>query len=156
MLLCIIPGDLTTHPTNDQNLPLSKPLYVSHVGLTEPWKFTSLAWLRLIQMGIQRTHNQRVSSPPRVCLPVTLAILSRVKMTGQQSLQPRYSHMLWAAACLCFFVFFHSGEITIPSRQTNDPAVHLSWGDIAADNRTSPTAIWVYLKKSKSNQLGKA
>ena len=58
------------------------------------------------------------------------------------------------SACLCFFGFFHSGEITVPSTHTFDPAVHLSWGDVAVDNPMSPTAIRVHLKRSKCDQFG--
>ena len=56
--------------------------------------------------------------------------------------------MLWAAACLCFFGFFRSGELTFPSAQGFDPTIHLSWGDVAVDNPTNPTAIRVLLKRS--------
>jgi hypothetical protein len=63
--------------------------------------------------------------------------------------------MLWAAACLCFFGFFRSGELTVPSAQGFDPTIHLSWGDVAVDNPTNPTAIRVLLKRSKCDQFGK-
>ena len=125
------------------------------LGLPEPKEFSSLPRLRLVQMGIQRTHNQRVSSPPRIRLPVTPAILSQIKDYWSRKSSDPDMTMLWAAACLCFFGFFRSGEITVPSTRTFDPAVHLSWGDVAVDNPASPTAIRVYLKRSKCDQFGK-
>ena len=63
--------------------------------------------------------------------------------------------MLWAAAVLCFFGFFRSGEITVPSQNAFDPRKHLSWGDIAVDNQLQPTMLRVMLKHSKTDQLGK-
>ena len=63
--------------------------------------------------------------------------------------------MLWAAATLCFFGFFRSGEITIPTSNSYQPSIHLSWGDIAVDNHEAPTLVEVKLKRSKTDQLGK-
>ena len=63
--------------------------------------------------------------------------------------------MLWAAATLCFFGFFRSGEITVPSQAAFNLLQHLAWGDIAVDNRSCPTLLKVHLKRSKCNQLGK-
>ena len=60
--------------------------------------------------------------------------------------------MLWAAVVTCFFGFFRAGELTTPSLQGYDPAVHLSWGDVTVD---SPTVIRVFLKRSKCDQFGK-
>jgi len=51
--------------------------------------------------------------------------------------------MLWAAATMCIFGFFHSGEIIIPSIAAYDATVHLSWGDVAVDNPTSPKLLQV-------------
>ena len=62
--------------------------------------------------------------------------------------------MLWAAATVCFFGFFRSGEITAPSLTAFDPSVHLSWGDVAVDDRTHPTSLRVHLKRSKCDQFG--
>ena len=105
-------------------------------------------------MGIQRTHSQRASGTPRVRLPVTPSILSCIKYYWSAKSSNLNFIMLWAAACLCFFGFFRSGEITVPSTHTFNPAV-LSWGDVAVDNPTSPTAIQVCLKRSKCDQFGK-
>ena len=126
------------------------------LGLPEPREFSSLPRLRLVQMGIQRTHSQRATGTPRVRLPVTPSILSRIKDYWSAKSSDLNYIMLWAAACLCFFGFFRSGEITLPSTHTFDPAVHFSWGDVAVDNPTSPTAIRVHLKDRSVTSSAKA
>ena len=63
--------------------------------------------------------------------------------------------MLWVAATLCFFGFFRSGEITVPSQAAFNSSQHLAWGDIAVDNRSCPTLLKVHQKRSKCDQLGK-
>jgi len=63
--------------------------------------------------------------------------------------------MTWAAATLCFFGFFHSGEITVPPEKAFDSTKHLAWGDVAIDSTEDPQLLKVHLKKTKSNQLGK-
>ena len=57
--------------------------------------------------------------------------------------------MLWAAAYLCFFRFFRSGEVVVPSENTYDPEVHLSVGDVRADNTVKPLFLEVWIKASK-------
>ena len=42
--------------------------------------------------------------------------------------------MLWAACCTCYFGFFRSGEICVPSAKEYDPSAHLSISDIAVDS----------------------
>ena len=61
---------------------------------------------------------------------------------------------MWAAATVCFFGFFRSGEITVPSVAAFDTTVHLAWGDVAVDNPSKPTAICIKLKLYKCDQFG--
>jgi hypothetical protein len=63
--------------------------------------------------------------------------------------------MIWAASTVCFFGFFRAGEITVPTQTSFNPARHLSWGDVAVDNKVSPRVLRVVLKYSKTDQLGK-
>ena len=63
--------------------------------------------------------------------------------------------MLWAAAMLCFFGFFRSGEITVPSQTSFNASQHLAWGDINIDDRSLPKVLKIHLKKSKCDQLGR-
>ena len=63
--------------------------------------------------------------------------------------------MLWAAASLCFFGFFRSGDITVQSAGAFDPRVHLAWGDVSVDGNVPPSKIRVFLKRSKTDQFGR-
>ena len=157
-LLCYYASYLATQPLTPQTIKtyLSAIRYMQVIlGLPEPREFSSLPRLRLVQTGIQRTHSQRASSPPRIRLPVTPAILARIRdLWSTKSSDPDII-MLWAAASLCFFGVFRSGELTVPQARSFDPSVHLSWGDIAVDNPEKPTAIRVHLKRSKCDQIGK-
>ena len=56
--------------------------------------------------------------------------------------------MLWAASCVCFFVFFRVGEITVPTDNSYDASRHLNFQDLAVDNQLNP------FKYSKTDQLG--
>ena len=59
--------------------------------------------------------------------------------------------MLWAVSSLCFFGFFRADELTIPSENSYDPQIHLSYGDIAIDSPSNPTIMKVHLKESKTD-----
>ena len=125
------------------------------LGLPEPRAFSSLPRLRLVQSGIQRTHAQRSSSPAKIRLPITPAILRKIQEQWSVKSSDPDIVMLWAAAVLCFFGFFRAGEITVPSQNSFDSGRHLSWGDVAVDNPMHPTMLRVKLKCSKTDQLGK-
>ena len=124
------------------------------LGLPEPREFSSLPRLRLVQEGIRRTHTQRASGPQRIRLPITPAILEKLR-THWQAYQNFDHTMLWATAATCFFGFFRAGEITIPTAGSFVQEHHLAWGDVAADSEKRPSIIRVHLKKSKTDQIGK-
>ena len=63
--------------------------------------------------------------------------------------------MMWVAATLCFFGFFRSGEITVPTEKSFDHTKNLAWGDIAIDSTEDPQSLKVHLRRSKVDQLGK-
>lgn len=124
------------------------------LGLPEPKQFSSLPRLHLVQMGIKRNHSQHRPLSTKVRLPITPAILRRIKALWSTKATDHNKIMLWVAACLCFFGFFRAGEITIPTAKAFDPKIHLSWGDIAVDDITKPSVLQVSLKRSKCDQFG--
>ena len=84
-------------------------------------------------------------------LPITppiLRMLRKAWLTGDANYD---SVMLWAACSLCFFGFFRSGELTSPSENSFDPSVHLSFQDIAVDDKDNPTVLRVHLRASKTD-----
>ena len=53
---------------------------------------------------------------------------------------------------LCwFFGFLRSGEFTVPSNDTYDPSVHLSFHDIAVNSHSAPSLVRLRLKTSKTD-----
>ena len=104
---------------------------------------SSLPRLRLVQNGER-------ASPRR--LPITPPHLRRLRPPAGSA--PSYEErLLWAAAAVCFFGFFSTGEITASSASAFDPSLHLAWGDvsISGDNQ----ALRVFLKRSKTDQYGR-
>lgn len=52
------------------------------------------------------------------------------------------------------FGFFHAGEITTGVTSFN-PTTDLAWSDVTIDNSASPQMLQIYLKRSKTDQVGK-
>ena len=110
--------------------------------------------LQLVKAGIRRERALQ-GVPQAVRLPITPAILGRLREVWV-AVPDRYDHiMLWAAASLCFFGFFRGGEITVQSAGAFDPKVHLAWGDVSVDGTVPPSKIRVFLKRSKTDQFGR-
>ena len=57
--------------------------------------------------------------------------------------------MIWAACTLCFFGFLRSGEITVPLDNGYDPGAHVSFTDVAIDDRSNPKLMRIRIKASK-------
>ena len=107
--------------------------------------------LEQLLRGIKVVGSQRGRGKPR--LPITPQILRRLRKEWLDTDKPSFdSVMLWAACSLCFFGFFRSGELTSPSDHCFDPDVHLSFRDVAVDNRDHPTSVKVHLKSSKTDR----
>lgn len=120
-------------------------------GLPEP---PSSPRLKLAMQGTRRLQGMLRRNPPRECLPITPSLLRRIKGWWDQLPSQCEHKMLWAAATLCFFGFFQSGELFVQSAGAFDERVHLAWGDVAVDDRSNPTCLRVHLKRSKCDQFG--
>ena len=92
------------------------------LGLPEPKEYSSLPRLRLVQTGIKRAHSQKMPLVTKLRLPITPAILRQIHtLRSAKAKENTDILMLWAAATVCFFGFFRSGEITIPTAKAYKP-----------------------------------
>jgi len=102
-------------------------------------EFSSMPSLQLVQSGIQRLHVAQLSSA-KVFLPITPAILLKLKEHWSPQRTDADILMLWSAAILCFFGFFRS-------LTSFDASKCLAWKDIAVDyiestdNQSAPVEI---------------
>ena len=109
------------------------------IGLPDPKEFSSMPQLKLVQSGIQRYISEQHTKTVKIRLPITLTILHRIwEYWLPKSAKPDIK-MLWAAVVVCFFGFFCSGEITVPSVSSFNPSNHLAWGNVSLDNVLEPT-----------------
>ena len=116
-------------------------------GLGDP-RISRMARLEQVLRGIKMVQSQR-SQYHQGRLPITPELLRKMKLSWGTG---NWDHiMLWASATLCFFGFFRSGEITVPSQSSFDRDVHLSFGDVSVDNQESPRQLRVHLKASKTD-----
>ena len=109
------------------------------LGFPDPRDTSSLPRLKLVLMGIRRLQSRSRANAARIRLPITFSILSGIKKVWEDAGVDRL--LLWAAATVCFFGFFRSGEIPVPSTAAFDPTIHLSWGDVAVDDPANPSVI---------------
>ena len=103
--------------------------------------------VRQVLQGIQR-HQAHMCSPT-TRLPITI----QIKAILQQHPHSYHNIMMWAACCMAFFGFLRCNEFTVPAQIGYDPAVHLSYSDVAVDNRDYPTMVVISVKQSKTDPL---
>ena len=89
--------------------------------------------LRQVLKGV-KVQKRRLGRTPRPCLPITPSILHKLKKVWLSKTPSFNNVMLWAASTITFFSFCRSGEITVECESRYDPAVHLSYADLAVDN----------------------
>ena len=125
------------------------------LGLPEPREFLSLPRLCLVQSGIQRSYSQKSPASNKIRLLITPAILLKIRNHWISRAKDLNTIMLWAAATVCFFGFFRTGEITTTGVTSFSPTTDLAWGGVTIDNSSSPQMLQIYLKRSKTDQAGK-
>ena len=117
------------------------------LGLGDPW-MGDMPQLGYVMRGFKKSASHPPAKPR---LPITLAILRKLKLVWEMREDKFDARTLWEAACMCFFGFLRSGEVVIPSDAAYDPAVHLSYGDVRVDSTSSPSFIEVRIKSSKTD-----
>ena len=130
-------------------------------GFPEPAYPAGMPRLKLLQTGVARDRaNHRTGGTGRERLPITPQLLEGLLRVwsapkGNTPAEARDRAMLRAAATTCFFGFFRSGEITVPTQTAFDTRIHLAWGDVALDDAKPPSMVRIHLKRSKCDQFGK-
>ena len=100
--------------------------------------------------GLKRMQAQE-GRQERQRLPISVEILGKLHKEWQGR-GTTDADMLWATASLCFFGFFRSGELTVPSESSGyDPETHISVQDVCIDSLTNPQVLQVNLKASKTD-----
>ena len=124
--------------------------------------------LKLLQSRVAREKAARGESLLRQRLPTTPPLLLGMLDHWTATTTPPSNSTaisfdfatLRAAATMCFFGFFRSGEITVPSHAAFDERrlwrTHPSRvGDVTVDEASPPPTVQVHLKHSKCDQLGR-
>ena len=106
--------------------------------------------LDYVMKGIKRVQATSGRSS-RVRLPITPAILIKLKNVWTESAGDLGTKLIWAACCLCFFAFPRVGKMTIPDAQSYDPGAHLCYADVAIDNTRNPKLLRIRIKQSKTD-----
>ena len=160
--------NLKAYPTSEKALThFVAALYKD--GLTAGTVKSYLAAVRFnqIALGLGDPHvgdmeyvvkGLKKSSPSqssRTRLPISPAILRKLKSVWQQRPNCYESAMLWTISCLCFFGFLRTGEAVASSDRDFDPSVHLCYTDVTVDDIKVPHYIAVQIKASKTDPVRK-
>ena len=153
MLFCSLPSSRGFGSFYYQNLSVRSSSDPDSQGFPD-LQIDQMPRLRQVLKGVkvQEGRSGRTSRPRLPITPMILRKLKNVWLDGPQSFN---NTMLWAASTTTFFAFCRSGEITVESEAKYDPAVHLSYADVAVDNATKPSTISIMMKASKTDQLRK-
>ena len=122
---------------------------ISAIGL-DPG-ISSMVLLSYVLQGVKRYQATSGSMRPRTRLPITATLMCFLLRQWNSQGVTFNNTMLWAACYTCFFGFLRSGEATVPSRSSYDPAVHLSITDISLDSAEDPRTVVVHIKASKTD-----
>ena len=148
-----------TSLANDGLAPQTIKCYLSAVrsmqislGLPPPSEHSSLPVLKRVLDGIRRCKVLG-GKPPRTRLPITTTVLRRIEAPLKEC-NAQDASAIWAIAVTAFFGFFRLGELLVETESDYNPALHLSWGDVAVDAHSEASMVKIHLKKSKCDQFG--
>ena len=108
--------------------------------------------MKILLRGIQQLHSQ--PSGARHRLPITVSLMTRIKLHLAQDPSSHPNRMLWAACCTGFFGFLRCSEFLLPDQGLFNPACHLSITDIELRQSASPWYFMLTIKYSKTDQFG--
>ena len=145
-------NDSLTHAIIKGYLSAIRHLQIA-LGLPDP-AISAMPKLEGVVKGIKATQARALQSK-RTQLLITPNIVTSIREVWEAQ-GPSYDHtMLWAAVTLCFFGFLRSGEVTVPSDSTFDPATHMTVDAISVDDISNPTLLKLRLKASKTDPFHK-
>ena len=123
----------------------------SHVATGKHTHFSSQLTPRvqLVLTGIQR--DQASTLEPQARFPITIDVMRQLQTLFSGKPHNYHYIMLWAACCTAFFGLLRRGEFT--TQGPYNPQVHLSFKDLAVDNKSSPTYIRLCIKQSKTDRF---
>ena len=152
MFVSYLADSQLAHATIKSYLSAVRHLQISH-GFPDP-HIGDMPRLEQVMRGIKSQHaRQGRASRPR--LPITPPILREMKGVWERD-PSNFDHiMIWAACTLCFFGFLRSGEITVPADNGYDPGAHVSFTDVAIDDRSNPKLMRIRIKASKTDPFRK-
>ena len=81
--------------------------------------------------------REQAGQPRRTRLPITLEILRSINEHWRERWVEWDIVMLWTVITLCFYGFLRAGEVVVPSDTEFDPAQHLTYEDIAVDDKNN-------------------
>ena len=117
-------------------------------GVGDP-NIRDMARLEQVLRGIKAVQAKgKVKARPR--LPISIDLLGKLRGVWHRE-DSVDAKMLWAASSLCFFGFFRSGELTVPSNTAYDEGAHLSFPDVSVDSLDNPQLLKVRVKSSKTD-----
>ena len=105
--------------------------------------------LEQVLRGVKRTQA-RSKSKVKERLPITIEILDTLRKFWSDKGSAE-AGMLWATASLCFFGFFRSGELTVPTEAGYEAGAHLGVQDVRVDCLANPQILQVTLRASKTD-----
>ena len=108
-------------------------------------------YTNLIIRGIKRVNKWKGN--PTVQLPITTAMLLRIKDALTSDPLCFKNQLLWAACCTGFFGFLRCSEFMTPDVGPVEPQVHLCLSDIAYVHNTEHNHIEIVIKASKTDQF---
>ena len=136
---------LTVDPKNLKS-KLSTIRYL-HERLGYTWRpVTERFRVHRCLMGLKRL----CCTPVQHTLPITPAILARMRRCKTINWENPYMVVIWAAMLVAFFCFLRKDNFTVQKRNAYNYRQHLARGDVRFD----ATSMQFTFRHSKTNQLG--
>jgi len=121
-----------------------RQLQIAHGGINPG--IDKMPRLQQVLRGVKAKCGKQ-GTPSCSCLPITLGILRKIKMSWTGKDSSFESVMLWETVLTMFFSFCRPGEIMVENEQRHDPSRHLSWWDAL-----SPSIVYLNIKIPKTDQ----